>query len=1014
MADSRRIRLIILITLGVIVVALVVGWFVVVPGVVSRELDKALSKAQEKTGRTFEAEGVRLSGFTGIRIGHLTISDVNEPSKIGISVDDVSIHLSGLPINDDFSISSVRVGDLNVSLRRTEDGTNFDDIIRMLKPKQVTDEAAPAAPKKETWKRYFTPFPDIEISSVALTTEPIHVTDDFEVGAVSANQVHITTETTDAVYYLVDGSISALLVESGTPTTYRSSLSGRIRSGKDGEITLSAPTSEDGALPDMLTQGDANVTFDNVIFRLPTTFEVTNLKVAEKERTLVQAESARARLMTLPPTKVSGVYLKEVELVSPEIHDILTDDGSTLVNLGTGIIKRFKKVPEGEKAAENAIAAPKKQKSPKDHFFSQRMFITDGKVVVEDLRKLPATGWDVDHINLEIGYRSIRKVLDYQISLNTTLPVEANIALDGQYQMKSDETQGKLAIHDVRNTEAMRKYQARQRAKMVENQKETNALNIIETLMAASNESGGIAFTLALAQILATTDSVDFDTSNLDVGFYYSLKTDNLTLNGSADVDKFRFSSEAMSRDPVELTGKATFDIAANLKNNVYDFKSLVFESGDVRLENSLKLEKVYRKTRERSAGHVPQMTESWQFDLHSVLPDQQMQQIFEAVPHALRNELDGLEWSGTLGFDFSASGYLNSLSEVQHKFTITQSSDFAVTHWPMNKSIQALNTGMSLHVNDPNALNAHTITIPPSIYGIWRGDYPVYTPRMGADDIRASYPDWVVFEDLNPWLIQLITTTEDGSFFTHEGFSPMQIKAALERYVSRGSFSRGASTISMQLIKNLFFDRTKSISRKAQEVLYTWLMESVIRIPKQRIMELYFNIIEFGPEIYGIEEAAKYYFGKRSIDLSLKECAFLMAIIPNPRRGANHRQKPTLDKWLQNSMNFYIQEMYRRKCNPDTLASMRSRYARRNQKMPYEPCCPPKDSLQLMLDADTMAFYIPNPSNPAEYAYDPSLYTPGGTLLIPRRRSTCGMHPEEEVDETLNSIFETVPPDLM
>ena len=1018
MADSRRIRLIILITLGVIVVALVVGWFVVVPGIVSREVDKALSKAQEKTGRTFETENVRLAGLTGIRIGHLTVSDVNEPSKIGISVDDVCIHLSGLPINDDFSISSVRVGDLNVSLRRSEDGTNFDDIIRMLKPKPVVDEVVPAAaPKPETWKRYFTPFPDIEISSVAITTDPIHVTEDFEVGAVSANDVHVSTETTDAVYYLVDGSISALLVESGTPTTYRSSLSGRIRSGKNGEITLSAPKSEEGSLPAMLTQGDTNVTFDNVIFRLPTTFELTNLKVAENDRTLVQAASARARLMTLPPTKVSGVYLKEVELVSPEIHDILTDEGSTLINLGTDIGNRFKKkVPEAEKAAENVIVAPKKHKSPKDHFFSQRMFVTDGKVVVEDLRKMPATGWDVSHINLEIGYRSIRKVLDYQISLNTTLPVEANIALDGQYQMKSDETQGKLEIHDVRNTEALRKFWAREHAQMVENQKDTNALKILDIFASTlgGDDYAGFSFLLALATISATMDKLDFESSNLDVGFYYNLKTDDLTLNGSADVDKLQFSSAAVSRDPVELSGKTTFDIAANLKNNIYNFKSLVFESGDIRLENALKLEKVYRKTRERSAGHVPQMTESWQFDLHSVLPDQKMQQIFEAVPHALRNELDGLEWAGTLGFDFSASGYLNSLSEVQHKFNLTLSSDFAVTHWPVNKSIQALNTGMLLHVNDPNALNAHTITIPPSIYGIWRGDYPVYTPRMGADDIRARYPAWAVFEDLNPWLIQLITTTEDGSFFTHEGFSPMQIKAALERNVDRGSFSRGASTISMQLIKNLFFDRTKSIARKSQEVLYTWLMESVIRIPKQRIMELYFNIIEFGPEIYGIEEAAKYYFGKRSIDLSLKECAFLMAIIPKPRSGANHRQKPTLDKWLQSSMNFYIQEMYRRKCNPETLANMRSRYARRNQKMPYEPCCPPKDSLQLMLDADTMAFYIPNPSNPSEYAYDPSLYTPGGTLLTPRRRSTCGMHPEEEIDETLESIFETVPPDLM
>ncbi len=321
------------------------------------------------------------------------------------------------------------------------------------------------------------------------------------------------------------------------------------------------------------------------------------------------------------------------------------------------------------------------------------------------------------------------------------------------------------------------------------------------------------------------------------------------------------------------------------------------------------------------------------------------------------------------------------------------------------------LNNGFKFNVQDPNAVNPHSIAIPPSIYPIFNGDWAIYSPRMTAGEVRSSYPDWVLFDDLNPWLIQLITTTEDGTFFTHEGFSPLQFKAALEKNVNRGAFSRGASTISMQLVKNIFFERNKTISRKFQEIVYTWIMESVMRIPKMRIMEIYFNIIELGPEIYGLENAAKYYFGKRSSDLSLKECAFLMAIIPHPRDGAGYRTSGTPTRWLQSTMNFYINEMYRRKCDQESLARMRDRYAKQGKMMPFEPCCPPKDSLQLMRDSE-LKFYVPDPSDPTKSGYRPDMYSEGGMPLNPVKSTSCGYHGTDfENVEEVESIFEAFVP---
>jgi monofunctional biosynthetic peptidoglycan transglycosylase len=122
---------------------------------------------------------------------------------------------------------------------------------------------------------------------------------------------------------------------------------------------------------------------------------------------------------------------------------------------------------------------------------------------------------------------------------------------------------------------------------------------------------------------------------------------------------------------------------------------------------------------------------------------------------------------------------------------------------------------------------------------------------------------------------------SEDQNFLTHNGFDFKAIQAAIE-YNRTHEDKRGASTISQQTAKNAFLWEGRSWLRKGLEVWFTALVE--LFWSKQRILEVYLNIIEFGPGIYGAEAAAQQYFGKSAAKLSRLESARLMSIVPSPR----------------------------------------------------------------------------------------------------------------------------------
>jgi monofunctional glycosyltransferase len=141
----------------------------------------------------------------------------------------------------------------------------------------------------------------------------------------------------------------------------------------------------------------------------------------------------------------------------------------------------------------------------------------------------------------------------------------------------------------------------------------------------------------------------------------------------------------------------------------------------------------------------------------------------------------------------------------------------------------------------------------------------------------------WVPLSRISLHLRQAVVAGEDASFFTHEGFDWEGIKNAALHNLEAGKLKRGGSTITQQLAKNLYLSSERSLLRKAREALITRSLEH--HLTKERILELYLNIAEWGHGIYGAEAAARHHFKKSSRDLTADEAAWLAATLPSPRR---------------------------------------------------------------------------------------------------------------------------------
>jgi monofunctional biosynthetic peptidoglycan transglycosylase len=195
-----------------------------------------------------------------------------------------------------------------------------------------------------------------------------------------------------------------------------------------------------------------------------------------------------------------------------------------------------------------------------------------------------------------------------------------------------------------------------------------------------------------------------------------------------------------------------------------------------------------------------------------------------------------------------------------------------------------------------------------------FKSSNPATTAMMNqrAAEVRARgeeprrFQTWVPYDRISRNLTKAVLAGEDSRFFDHGGFDWEEMQKALEKDWNEGRFSRGASTISQQLAKNLFLSTSKNPVRKLHEAVITKEMEWILG--KRRILEIYLNVIEWGDGVYGAEAAARTYFNTSAAALSADQAAFLSAIIPSPNgafnpskhRGRVERRKNLIERLMR------------------------------------------------------------------------------------------------------------------
>jgi len=236
---------------------------------------------------------------------------------------------------------------------------------------------------------------------------------------------------------------------------------------------------------------------------------------------------------------------------------------------------------------------------------------------------------------------------------------------------------------------------------------------------------------------------------------------------------------------------------------------------------------------------------------------EQDAQALLNSFPQGLFESLEGLQVQGKVKYDLNF--YLDSSNPDSLKFNSTLTPySFKILKWGKT-DLQKINQ--------------------PFIYTPYEHGKPMRDIIIGP-----SNPNYTPLSEIAGNFKNALLTSEDPSFFSHHGFVDESIRKSFVINFKKKKFVRGGSTISMQLVKNVFLSRNKTLARKAEEILIVWMIENNHLISKQRMLEVYFNIIEMGKNVYGIGEASRQYFGKSPAELSIGEGIFLANIVPNPK----------------------------------------------------------------------------------------------------------------------------------
>lgn len=326
------------------------------------------------------------------------------------------------------------------------------------------------------------------------------------------------------------------------------------------------------------------------------------------------------------------------------------------------------------------------------------------------------------------------------------------------------------------------------------------------------------------------------------------IKVDNISKSGGVlNIDGTSSIANLSVNHPKIATKDVLFKNAAFDYHFVLDENNIGIDSSSTAVLNKIKFHPYLNLNTETDTI----------YSMKVAIPNMKAQDFIESLPAGLFTHFEGMQAEGEFDYHLDFEFNKNKPNDLIFESNINK-KDFKIVKYG-EADLSKINGPFTYRAIENDRLQR-----------------PVF--------VGESNPFYTPLNEISPYLRKSVLTTEDPSFFSHRGFINEAFKQSIIKNIKTKKFSRGGSTISMQLVKNVFLTREKTLSRKLEEILLVYILENNRIVSKERMLEVYFNVIEWGPNVYGIGEASEFYFQKHPSQLTLNECLFLASIVPRPK----------------------------------------------------------------------------------------------------------------------------------
>ncbi|MHC1704403.1 MAG: transglycosylase domain-containing protein [Tenuifilaceae bacterium] len=349
------------------------------------------------------------------------------------------------------------------------------------------------------------------------------------------------------------------------------------------------------------------------------------------------------------------------------------------------------------------------------------------------------------------------------------------------------------------------------------------------------------------------------------------LSSNDIGLEINSSVKSLEVFYETLSNQTVKIND-GSFDFHISLNNDYY----LIDSSSSVSL-NGLNV-KTFIKYEPSQNRYLSFKFETGEFP---------SQQLFESLPDGLFSNLKGIKTNGSIDYSLKFGVSLTDPDSVILE-PILKTKDFSLIQFG-NRDFAALNDTFN--------------------HEVYREGEYIRTIR-----IDSLNKDFRKLSQISSFIADAVITAEDGGFYNNSGVDIEGLRYAVKENIKQKRFARGGSTITMQLIKNLYLNQNKNLFRKVEEYIIVWLIESLKIVLKERLLEIYLNIIEWGPDVYGVTQACEFYFKKDPANVTLDEALYLASVIPRPSKFKYFFEKDgNLKSFIEQDFTFISNKMFQR-----------------------------------------------------------------------------------------------------